>query len=127
MVPRCSPIKDLTANTMKRLIAAVFALIVPLASASERPPVCAQCQVILKDIRASLESRCASVPTDEALRQQPVYLFLSIFGEVSQGIDKSMRERIYSAALQGMECGNLDAGVEAAQKMSKKLMTEHRS
>jgi len=112
---------------MKQLIAAVFALMLSSAYAAEVPPACPQCQNILADIRAELSPRCELVPSEQELRQQPIYLFLSIFGEVSQGIDKSMRQRIYAAALAGMECGNLSAGVAAAQQMSKQLMSESRS
>lgn len=112
---------------MRPIIAAFFALLLPLAHAAETPRECAECKTILQDIRATLESNCDQIPSDVELRQQPIYLFLSIFGEVSQGVDKAMQKRIYAAALAGMECDNLSAGVAAAQKMSRQVMSESRS
>jgi hypothetical protein len=88
---------------------------------------CDRCQVILNQIHGALLSRCQTAPSLEELRKQPIYLFLSIFDEVSQGGDKAMAESVYSAAIEGMECDDLGAGVKAAQQMATKLMVESRT
>ncbi|MEH6470282.1 MAG: hypothetical protein V7752_03450 [Halopseudomonas sp.] len=89
--------------------------------------VCDRCTTIINEIRGTLIERCDSAPTVEQLRQQPIYLFLSIFDEVSQGGDQKMAEKVYQAALAGMQCDNPDAGVKAAQQMANKLMVESRT
>ncbi|WP_210396993.1 hypothetical protein [Motiliproteus sediminis] len=54
-------------------------------------------------------------------------MFLSIFDDVSRNVDPAMRQRIYAAALGGMQCDNLTEGVNAAQRMSRQVMLESRS
>lgn len=88
---------------------------------------CDRCEVILNEIRDALLERCEAAPGLDDLRQKSIYLFLSIFDEVSQGGDRSMAGQIYNAALEGMECSNPDAGVKAAQQVAKRLMVENRT
>lgn len=97
------------------------------SASSETPPLCDRCAIILEQIEQRLSERCDAVPDQMALREQPIYLFLSIFDEIGLGIDRTMKARISGAALDGMQCDDLDAGVKAAQKMATKLMVEANS
>ncbi len=121
-------------NTMKHTLLAIV-LTSLLGSSSlvwadkpvEPAPICERCLVILEQIQQRLSERCDLVPEQSALRQQSVYLFLSIFDEIGVGIDQQLKARISDAALDGMQCDNLDAGVKAAQKMASQLMVEANS
>ncbi|MEH6822939.1 MAG: hypothetical protein V7629_03380 [Motiliproteus sp.] len=87
---------------------------------------CERCGVILNEIRDVLVERCETVPSPADLRNMPIYLFLSIFDEVSQGGDPVLAERVHNAAILGMACDNPDAGIKDAQQMANRLMLESR-
>ncbi len=86
---------------------------------------CERCGVILNEIRDVLAERCETVPSLADLRNMPIYLFLSIFDEISQGGDPALAERIHNAAIRGMACDNPDAGIKDAQQMANQLMLEN--
>lgn len=82
---------------------------------------CSHCPRVLDDIQASLKARCPQVPTREALRSEPVYIFLSIYDQVSRGVGETTRARVYQAALDGMACDDLTAGVTRANQVGRQL------
>lgn len=104
------------------LLALVFSF--QAAAASPVPSAeahCARCEAILGEIREQLSQRCASAPSVDALRRQPIYLFLSIYDQISSGINPQMRRQVYRAALEGMACDDINAGVEAAKRTASRL------
>jgi hypothetical protein len=118
---------------MKKRIGLFFTAAVALtfvagqARAQQTVDSCERCQRVLDDIHGRLSAHCDQVSTREQLRQQPIYLFLSIFDEVSQGVPAPMRKQVYQAALQGMECQDPNSGVKAAQREANRLMVQSRT
>ena len=129
----CETVKDPIPHMAKSMLntslltAALMLASISPSQAAEVNSACERCAAILQEIHQTLTSRCDQVPSQEALRQQPIYLFLSIFDEVSQGVDRQMRDRIYRAALDGMQCEDPNAGVKAAQSTANKLLKDAQS
>ncbi|WP_207063526.1 hypothetical protein [Motiliproteus sp. SC1-56] len=82
---------------------------------------CPHCPAVLDDIQASLKARCDRVPSREALRREPIYVFLSIYQQVSQGVSARIRNKVYDAALAGMTCDNYSTGIDRANQVAREL------
>lgn len=103
-------------------LSAALLLLFPLqAQAANETKHCPRCSEIAEDIHAVLQSRCDAPMHLSLIRKQPAYIFLTIYDEISKGVDPDISIKVYQATLDGMECDNINAGLKDARRVASEI------
>ncbi len=113
-----------TFTAIATLGSALLLLLPTQAPAASAVKHCPRCSEIAEEIYAVLDSRCDTPMQPVLIRKQPAYIFLTIYDEISQGVDPAIRGKVYQATLDGIECNNINAGLKDARRVASEIATQ---